>query len=493
MSSLETLSEELKQKTLPSINDVDKALAELYFDHFVMQAWHVVEPSTLFVNNWHIGALCEHLEAILYGQISRLIINIPPRHMKSLLCSVFFPAWVWTRFPHIRFLYTSYAEALSIRDSVKTRRIIMSNWYQARWGDMFTLMEDQNQKTKFENDKTGHRMATSIGGSNTGEGGNIIFGDDPNNVKEAESKVKRDSTNLTWDEVISSRLDKGIINIQGDDITVAAKVVIQQRTHEEDVTGYLLAKDIGYEHLCIPCEHDPKIISYTSLDFEDPRKEEGEPLWPGRFDISDVLERKRELGAYAFAGQFQQSPHPRGGGMFEVEKFHIVSTFSGEIEASVRYWDKAGTESGGAYSAGVLMHKLSNGRVGVSNCIRGQWSYLKREQIILQCAKADGEKTRIWVEQEPGSGGKESAERTIAMLIGYSAYKEPVRGDKEIRAQPYSAQVENNIVELLKGDWVTPYISEHESFPMGKYKDQVDASSGAFNKLFGKVKRAGVW
>jgi hypothetical protein len=153
-----------------------------------------VEPATPFVDGFHIGAVIEHLEGISAGQIRNLLVNVPPRHMKSLLVSVFWPAWEWTRWPERRWLFSSYAAQLSIRDSIKCRRLIESPWYQTRWRDRFALASDQNAKCRFDNSRSGYRLSTSVGGAATGEGGDRIICDDPHNVQEAESDSVRKGT-----------------------------------------------------------------------------------------------------------------------------------------------------------------------------------------------------------------------------------------------------------------------------------------------------------
>src|SRR5437016_131595 len=173
---------------------------------FVRQAWPIVEPSTPLVPGWHIDAIIEHLEAVSRGQIRNLLINVPPRHMKSLLVSVFWPAWEWIRYPQRRWLYSSYGAQLSIRDSVKCRRLIESPWYQQRWGDRFALTSDQNTKGRFDNNRSGYRLSTSVGGAATGEGGDRIVCDDPHNVQEAESDSVRKAT-VDWWDVVMSTLD----------------------------------------------------------------------------------------------------------------------------------------------------------------------------------------------------------------------------------------------------------------------------------------------
>jgi predicted phage terminase large subunit-like protein len=273
---------------------------------FVLQAWAVLEPSTPFVHGWHIDAIIEHLEAVTNGQIRNLLINVPPRHMKSLLVSVFWPAWEWIRWPERRWLYSSYAASLSIRDSIKCRRLIESPWYEARWGDRFALTSDQNTKGRFDNDRSGYRLATSVGGAVTGEGGDRIICDDPHNVQEAESDSVRKSTVDWFGVVMSTRVS---------DPKTAARVVVMQRCHQQDLSGHLLEQG-GWEHLCLPAEYEgPK--RGTSMGFADPRREHGELLWQDRFGPQEIESLKRSLGSYAAAGQLQQRPSPLEGGLLK--------------------------------------------------------------------------------------------------------------------------------------------------------------------------------
>jgi predicted phage terminase large subunit-like protein len=180
--------------------------------------------------------------------------------------------------------------------------------------------------------------------------------------------------------------------------------------------------------------------------------------------------------------------------MFQIDKFQIVGAINKkEILRSVRYWDKAGTEDGGAFTAGALVHKLVDGSFIVADRVKGQWSAGKRERIIRQTAEVDGKEVNVWVEQEPGSGGKESAENTIRGLAGYRVRADKVTGAKEVRAEPYANQVEIGNVSLLKAEWNKDFLYEHESFPVGKYKDSVDATAGAFNKLIAQKARVGTW
>src|SRR6266850_1425394 len=273
---------------------------------FVRQAWNIVEPNSVYSHNWHIDAICEHLQAVTDGQIHNLLINMPPRSMKSLCVSVFWPMWEWTTRPHIRWMYSSYALSLAVRDSLKCRRIIDSEWYKRNWGSVFTLYKDQNLKSRFENSKSGYRLAVSVGSAATGEGGDRIVCDDPHNVIDAESEVVRSNTLEWWDQSMNSRLNNP---------KTGAKVIVMQRVHQNDLTGHIL--DQGeYIHLRLPAEFEIENKCFTSIGWQDPRKEDGELLWPDRMPIEVLRSLRRSLGPLSYAGQYQQRPMPAEGGQF---------------------------------------------------------------------------------------------------------------------------------------------------------------------------------
>lgn len=330
---------------------------------FLPVAWPVIEPSP-FKANWHIDCICEHLEAVSLRQIMRLIINIPPRHMKSLGVAVVWPAWEWLSNPETRFLFASYAQQLSKRDSVKCRRLVESMGGRREDGTLierigyqgvlkllghdWTLAGDQNEKLRFENTASGYRLATSVGGTATGEGGDILVIDDPHKADEVDTETGIQRQNaLDWmDGTLSSRLN---------DPRTGRVVVVMQRLHENDVTGHLLDQG-GYHHLCLPAEYDPShpfvypdhvdlpgrveqvpvrdengeiltdeqgepvttpdVIAARTLP-GDPRTEDGELLWPGHFGPDELAELKRRMGSYRSAGQLQQLPAPPEGGIFK--------------------------------------------------------------------------------------------------------------------------------------------------------------------------------
>lgn len=472
---------------IPTLEQINSELSKRDLHFFVKELWKYVDPAT-FIDNWHIQAICEHLQEVKKGNIKKLIINIPPRHCKSLLTSVFFPAWLWLDNPEKSFLFASYAHSLSIRDSVKTRRVIQSKKYQnilKYVNPDFRLVGDQNTKIKFENNFRGYRLATSVDGALTGDGGDIIVIDDPHNVKQSESEQIRNNTLQWWNEAMSTRLN---------DPKTGAYIIIMQRVHEKDLTGHILAKEHDWNHICLPLLYEGENKCKTVLNFKDKRKKENDILWKKRYNKKIIKDLYSKLGVYAFAGQMQQRPAPRAGGMFKRENFRIINNINDfEILKKVRFWDKAGTQDGGCYTAGVLMYLMKDYKFVIADVVRGQWDYAKREQIIKATAERDGKTVKIWIEQEPGSGGKESAQNTIKNLKGYVCKAERPTGDKITRAEPLSAQVEINNVYLLNRFWVDDFLDEITMFPNSEYKDQLDATAGAFNKLNNLKNSAGTW
>jgi len=276
---------------------------------FVRQAWHVIEPATPYVHGQHIDVICEHLMAVNDGEIRNLLITMPPRHAKSTCVAVMWPTWSWIDNPHLRWMFASYALSLSIRDNRKCRQIIDSPWYQRNFGSSFTLQPDQNAKGRFENNHMGYRLAVSTDSAATGEGGDIVVGDDLHNVREAESDVQRQTVLEWWDQTMSTRLNNP---------KTGARVIVMQRVHQKDIAGHVLEQG-GYVHLNLPAEYESGRKLYTSIGWCDWREQEGDLLWPERFGTSEIEKAKRTLGPLGYAGQYQQRPVPAGGAIFKQE------------------------------------------------------------------------------------------------------------------------------------------------------------------------------
>lgn len=301
-------------KELEARLDAEKSLYS-----FITQAWPQIEVGTQFIGGWYIQALCEHLEALYRGEIKDLLINVPPRSTKTTTCSAMFPAWVWISNPSTQFLCLSHSYDLAIEASLKHRYIVTSEWYGLRWGDRFKLMADQNEKTKFANDKSGYRSSTSMLSGSTGKGANILIVDDPNNALESEND--RDQVNKRWDAVLSTRLN---------DISRDRRLVIQQRTDANDLTGHILNGEDEKEWVkfIIPMEFEEKrrcktiILPNSVKKWKDPRTKELESICPTRFTPKAISQLKARLGSkYLIAGQLQQRPAPEEGGMFRKSWF----------------------------------------------------------------------------------------------------------------------------------------------------------------------------
>ena len=296
---------------------VERTLCERSLSAFIRKAWHVVEPGQKYDHNWHVDFICEHLEAITDGMrmedgrwYNRLLVNVPPGTSKSLLLNVFWPAWEWgpRAMPHLRYVCAAHKiENLSARDSRRMRQLITSEWYQSHWGDRVQLARDQNEKLNFVNGAQGFRIATAIT-SLTGIRGDRVIIDDPHSVDSAASEVQRQAEVQTFLEAIPSRLNNP---------KKSAIIVIMQRLHEDDISGVILDKQLGYDHIMLPMLFDPIRATPTLLGAVDPRTEPNELLFPKRFPIEVVKRDRAVMGEFGFAGQYQQEPAPRGGGIIE--------------------------------------------------------------------------------------------------------------------------------------------------------------------------------
>jgi predicted phage terminase large subunit-like protein len=483
---------------------VEQLLAEKDFSQFVRQAWSVVEPGRPLVWGWHMQADCDHTQAVYNFTvpedidpeakrqigIQRLIDNKPPRCSKSIIKSVLFPAWVWTRWPGARFLCVTYADDLAQRDALKTRQLIESQWYQDRWP--LKVSDEQRAKGRFNvGDQGGFRVSTTILGIATGEGGDFRIIDDPHNVKKSLSDVERKQANTFFDLTLPTRVV---------DPERSSTIIVMQRLHEDDLTGHALSGDNEWSHLCLPMEHERSVGNRcrTALGFVDPRSEDGELLDPERWSEKAVKELKNdlrmELGDFGVNSQLQQRPTPLGGGMFKTENLIPVPSWPSlnDLDKVIRYWDKAGTEGSGAYTAGALMarHKITQ-RTIILDVIRGQWATDKREETIKTTAYQDvrrlgGDHRRyaVRVEQEPGSGGKDSAMWTVHNLAGFNAAAVRKTLSKEADWAPLSSQVNAGGVEILVAPWNQVLKQELASAPFGKFKDQIDACAGGFRYIW---------
>lgn len=477
----------------PELMAIEREYCGRGLSNYIKRAWTVTEPAQPYSHGWHIDAMTQHLEAIDNGQITRLAIAVPPGSMKSLTTAVFWPSYQWgpLKRPWTRTVAMSHSEDLAARDNLKTKRMVESDWFQSHWGDTVKLRTDQSTKLNFENTATGFRQASPFK-SITGKRGHTIIVDDPLSVDAADSDVERERVNQLYREALPLRM----VSPEKSSI-----LLIMQRLHESDAFGQIERhKEWGYDTLVIPMEFEPERRYYTSIGWTDPRSEDGELMFPERFPKHVVERDKAILGDYAAAGQFQQTPVPRGGGSFEWEKLGKIRrseiNFRHETIIWCRGWDFAGTDKkkkGGnraAYTANVkLGWRVEAKRWVIDHVWRDRIGSAKLRFALTDTADRDGEECFIVFPKDPGQAGKDQSEELTALLSGYKVFAEPQTGDKETRAEPFAAQVNGGTVDMVEDEWNEDFLNELKFFPRGRYKDQIDAASSAFNQLSKKLRK----
>lgn len=432
-----------------------------------------------------MDAVCTHLQAVAEGRIKRLLIAIPPGHAKSLLVSVLFPAWVWTRKPTHSFIAASYALSLSMRDAVRSRELLTSDWYTATFRPQWTLKEDQNLKSAYANTLGGARLSLSVGGAATGFRTDTLIIDDPLKAEDAYSELKREEARRWKAETMSTRFN---------DLSTATEIVIMQRLHEDDLAGHLIASG-EWEVLSLPTEFDPAKRTATSV-WTDPRKEDGELLFPQKFPRVVVDGLKRTLGSYAYSAQHLQSPSPAQGGM--LRRVWFSKRWSTELGASpmglsvvplpvkLTEWTIAvdcsfkGSEGSDRVAIGVFA-KGGQDVYALDMAWRNMGFQETCQAILDMKAKWPNVRTVLIEDKANGSAVIEVLKQRIAGII-------PVQpeGGKEVRIAAITPYLEaGNLVLPLSAQWVADFVEEAVSFPKGKHDDAIDMTAYALVRLCG--------
>lgn len=486
---------------------------------FVRHFWCVLEPQTPFVDGWVVEGMCEHLEAVTNGQIKRLLINVPPGFMKSLLVNVFWPAWEWAcaGLPHLRYVSFSYSASLTERDNARLLDLIRSPEFQQLYGKQLQLRKQG--ETKISNTATGWKLASSVGGVGTGERGNRVLLDDPHNVKESESETIRTETVRWFRESMQNRL-----NSLADD----AIIVIMQRVHEADVSGCILENYPDYEHFCVPMEYETGRHCSTCIGWSDPRSEEGELAWPDRYPDEILAPFRRQ--PFMWAGQYLQAPEPRGGGIlkrdywrlwdeaaarsedikphtypaFEYVVGYFDGAFSQKMEndpSALTIWgvwtDKSGRPMAmlvAAWQKWVSLHGVDigpqfEGETGPEYLARRMEKWGAVEHIVHTCEKFRVDRLLI----EAKANGIDVA-REIQRLYHRKNFvvqlDNPGKLDKVARAHAVQDLFAEGIVwrpGSYEGDkdigWALEVEDQCARFPKGKHDDLVDCCVGALRYL----------
>jgi predicted phage terminase large subunit-like protein len=482
--------------TLPSLPDIEleeeRRRLIRSFPAYSRAAWPIVEPGTPLVWNWHLDAIGEHLQAVYRGEIRQLLVNVPPGHQKSLQTCVFWPTWIWAQKPEWRGVFSSYASQLAIRDSVKCRLILESDWYKRRFvRGKWELSGDQNVKAYYQNTRMGFRLATSVDGAGTGHRGSAIVVDDPLKAGDAHSKAARDEVLRWWDQEMANRLS---------DPRTGVRVVIMQRLHSEDLAGHILDQG-GWEHLCLPSRFEPKRRSVTygqhperAKFWEDPRKKEGELLFPEMFSAEVIAAEERRLGSVGFPGQHQQRPTASEGGMFKASWWRfwrhaweddVDDPYLGDLRSRTIVLPDKFDEFSLSWDCAFKDTKDSDFVAG------GVWAKKSAERFLLdldwrrmdfpETLRAFQAQVTKWPKAtaklvEDKANGPAVIATLKSKIHGIIAVNP--QGGKEARAAATSPQVEaGNVYLPLHAPWRDRYIGEHKDFPLGAHDDAVDQQS----------------
>lgn len=473
---------------------------------FVQDFWYVLEPETPMVDGWPMEAICDHLEAVTHGEINRLLINVPPGFCKSLLVDVFWPAWEWAIGKHhLRYLTFSYSATLTERDNTRFFDLVSCGQYQQLFPHVRLVKVGER---KVSNTGKGWKLASSVGGVGTGERGDRVILDDPHNVKESESDTVRTETVRWFREAMSNRLN---------DLQRGAIIIIMQRVHEEDVSGAILSLGLDYCHLMIPMEYDTGRQMPNDLGWVDPRAandNDGELAWEARFPPQVVAQTKREVGPYAWAGQYQQMPAPRGGGIIQRDWWQLYESDDGKFpvfDLILASLDSAFTEKEQNDPSGLTLWGLFTDPV--SKRKRVMLVHAWRKHLAFSGPREErlpNETHQRWVLRTQKNWGliewlKHTCERfkvekllIEAKASGISAAQElraryknldftvqlcQVSGDKVARALAVQPSFSQQMVYAPVRDWAEMVIDEMAVFPKGKYKDLTDSATQALKYL----------
>jgi predicted phage terminase large subunit-like protein len=436
------------------------------FSTFAARCFHDLNPQAELAMNWHLEVIAAKLTAVREGKIRRLIINLPPRHLKSLLASIAFPAWCLGHDPSAQILCVSYAQDLADKLSRDCRSIMMSPWYRQIFRTR--LAPHRQAVQEFITTAHGCRLATSNGGVLTGRGAGIILIDDPLKPEEALSDAQRQAANDWFDHTLYSRQD---------DKQYGAIVIIMQRLHEDDVVGHVIAQE-PWEVVRFPAIAEADEVHEIGTIWG-PRcftRRQDEALHPDREPLETLDRIRRTVGEYNFAGQYQQTPAPLGGGMVKAEWFkrYAANRLPESFERVVQSWDTANKAT-----------ELSDFSVCTTWGIRGKDLFLLdllRKRLEYPALKrAVREQHSLFNANVVLIEDKASGTQLIQELIADGFH--PVTGykpecDKIMRMNAQTTMIENGFVHIPEAaPWLAEYLHEMTVFPKGKHDDQVDSTA----------------
>lgn len=440
--------------------------AERSLTEYVRQAWPVIEPGATFIDNWHIDLISEHLQAVNDGECRRLIINIPPRHMKSIQTTVCFPTWTWIRHPEKRFIKASYSDSLSRKHNILSRDIIRSPWYQNYWSDRFTLKGDVNRQNEFENNHHGMMYSTSVGGALTGNGADVIIVDDPQNPLMANSETERQNSIDFFKNTLQTRLN---------DPKTGVIIIIMQRLHENDLTGHVLSEGLGYTHLCLEAEATKKTIITFPKTLRTIIREEGDILNPQRFDAEVLSGLKKSMGTLQYAGQFQQTPAPAEGVIFKREWMNnFYSDGAAPRTQDIQSWDMAFTKSEeSAKVAGFVMGRKGSD-IYIKDLVNDKMSFTESVAAVMTLSgKWPSARAKVVENKANGPAIVDFLKKEISGMVEFNP--KGSKTERAISVTPYFEAGNIHFPDPKTHPWVDDLIRDLLMFPKGTFKDTTDA------------------
>lgn len=436
------------------------SLIKYKFEHFIRKCFEQVNPSQKLEWNHHIDDICDYLRACEEGDIKQLIINMPPRWLKSIVVSTAWPAWILGHDPSQRIIVACHSSDLSKRLSVNTRDIIRSDWYRAIFPDTI-LKDDQDQKGFFQTTRGGFRRATSVHGSITGEGGNYLIVDDPISPDDAFSNTVRTATNEWFDQTLYNRVE---------DTKTAKRVIVMQRLHDKDLSGYLQKKGT-WESLVIPME-----------------TKHGKSNFVSRYPEHEIERIKKELPTMVFEAQYNQNPAPSEGNIFKMDWFKSFKVEPVNPTRIVQSWDcgfKTGDDN--SYSVGQTWFEFPDNQIYLIDTIRGKWEYPDLKRTMM------GYYDR-WKPHHVLVEDKASGQSVIQEIKGLPIVAINPKGKKEERAIRVTGMIEGGNVFLPESaPWLHEFEKEVSIFNKGDFDDQVDAMTQAIDWIRNNAVTPFIW
>jgi predicted phage terminase large subunit-like protein len=437
---------------------------------FVEKAFYALNPATEYLHNWHVEVICEALQQCSRGKLRRLVINVPPRSLKSHIVSISFVAWLLGRRPATRIVCASYGQELADNLAAACRNIMTADWYRELFPGT-RLLGGRQSLHDFTTSANGFRLATSIGGVLTGRGGEYAIIDDPIRPIEAVSERQRKSVNDWFDHTLLTRLNDqpGCI------------IIVMQRLHEDDLVGHVLAhgdwKLLKFPAIAEENEHHILNTPYGRREFA---RQLGEALHPERLSLERLAGIREQIGEYQFAAQFQQAPAPAGGGLIKSSWFKRFRSEELPTEFELRFqsWDTANKTSELADYSVCTTWGVVNKRIYLLDVLRERLNYPDLRRTVKQMAESYG--ARNILIEDRASGTQLIQDLTADGVHGVTRYQPKM--EKVMRMHSVTSTIENGFVHIPEqASWLAEYVHEMTIFPNGRFDDQADSTSQALD------------